>query len=160
MRFALLLILLIASPLLSAQPSGKSEKQLRREISSQTSAAFDRSDFAALDQVADNYRKARARTASGLWLLTLFEVGIRNAIDRREESSAPDDGFAALENKTAQWVRARPESPSAHLAHARVHLAHAWAYRGYGYSHTVDPDHWAPFHHYLSKARSYLELHK
>lgn len=161
MRVALLLFLLVASPVLSAQPSGKSEMQVRREVSEQTGYAFIKSDFTKLDQVADRYRMTKARSDSGLWLLTLFDAGISEAIDReRGDPSTPDAGFPELEKKTASWVRARPESPSAHLAHARVHLAHAWAYRGSGYSHTVDANNWAPFNKYLSKARRYLELHK
>lgn len=64
-----------------------------------------------------------------------------------------------LEALTLQWAAEHPKSALAHTMHADVLLAHAWSYRGGGYSNEVPPQAMQEFEAYLTRAFDYLKAH-
>jgi hypothetical protein len=86
------------------------ELQERAAIDSQVYELLQDEDLAALEAMADSYRKTEARTSSGLWKLTLFYV----AVERSFESESHD--WAVQRAKA--WIDRYPRSPTAHLVYA------------------------------------------
>jgi hypothetical protein len=86
------------------------ELQERAAIDSQVYELLQDQDLAALEAMADSYRKTEARTSSGLWKLTLFYV----AVERSFESESHD--WAVQRAKA--WIDRYPRSPTAHLVYA------------------------------------------
>lgn len=161
MRSFITVLCLISLCALHPHARAASELEQRRAIDIDARSAFARSDFQELNQKTHFYRINKNRSASGLWLLTLYYAGLDQAVRAEVLSNGdPDHAFANLEKKTAQWARSFPDSPAAHMVHARVLINHAWAYRGGGLAADVVPKNWAPFHAYIAQARRYLEMHK
>jgi hypothetical protein len=118
---------------------------------------FMQQDFAALEALAETFRKEQSRTSSGIWKLSLFNSGVRSAF----HSGIKDDHYWIDAKKAASaWVKLYPNSATAHLAYAQMLINRGWSYRGSGYAHTVDPKDWAPFQKHIQEARSYLEKNK
>ncbi len=147
--------------MLASRANAAPELEHRRQVDMAAQAAVASSDFAALDKLANEFRTTKVRTESGLWMLTLLDVGIRRGLLAEQGASEePDVAFAAIERKTAKWTRLYPASPSGHIAHANILLKHAWAYRSRGHGGHEDPKDLAAFHAYVSKARAHLERHR
>lgn len=147
---------LLSAPATCAVP----EFAERAAISASTRQAFADERFAELNEISQRYRIDKSRTASGLWRLTGFYGAISEEIHSQRDGQEREAAFRALEAKTARWAQQYPASPAAHIAHSMVLIDHGWAYRGEGYAASVDQQSWAPFHHYVAKARRYLEAHK
>ena len=161
MRSLILLVALMVAFTQTAGAGAKTDVEQHHELAQAARSAFGRSDFQELNERTRSYRIKKPRSASGLWLLTFYYAGLEQAIhvERRQQEN-PDRMYANLEKQTARWARDFPDSPAAHIVHARVLINHAWAYRGNGLAGTVDPKNWAPFLAYIAKARRYLEAHK
>lgn len=152
-KMLMLFILIFAVPV----GSFGGELQERESIKSQVSSLFLNENFAELERLANDYRSEGSRTASGLWKLTLFYVGIDStASDKINDSSY----WTSYEVKTQRWVSIYPNSPTPHISHAILLIHHAWAFRGTGRAYKVRPENWEPFHQYIGKARDYLETNK
>jgi GrpB-like predicted nucleotidyltransferase (UPF0157 family) len=140
------------------------EMEQRAAVIGAAREAFLRSDFARLEQDANLYRTAKSRTASGLWKLTFFYLGLGEAVDTLAATPDPSVDqeaiYRTLLARTETWSRKYPDSPSACITRSMVHLAHAWAYRGTGYASTVKPEAWAPFYRQVALGRQALEACK
>jgi hypothetical protein len=157
----LYLALLLVSGLLSVRAScAVPEIEERAAISASTRQAFVRESFSELNEVSRRYRMEKSRTSSGLWQLTSFYAAIAAEIGKQSKAQEREAAFRKLEDKTRRWALKYPDSPAAHIIHSMVLIDHAWAYRGDGYSSTVEPQSWAPFRRYIAKARVNLETHK
>ena len=113
--------------------------------------------FSALEALSARYRSAKSRTSSGIWHLTLFYSGVSSAFhtDRKEQ-----EFWLKADRSAKRWIVNYPDSPTGHLAYARMLLNHGWNFRGSGYANTVEPQNWKPFHDYVQQARAYLEKNK
>lgn len=137
---------------------GYSQELVQREMIQQSVLlAMQQQDFAQLEALSNDYRQSQARTASGLWKLTLFYAGLSNAVNAEQIN---DEAWQPIEQSLETWRKQYPKSPTAHLAYAQMLINRAWAYRGKGYAHSVKDEHWAPFYQYTQMAREYLEQHK
>lgn len=79
---------------------------------------------------------------------------------------APEDWFgpklirwlAADEAVIQAWVKARPKSPYAHLALAKIHVRVAWQARGHGFAHTVKKEGWKVWSERIPQAKQEVDL--
>ncbi len=115
---------------------------------------FEEGAFESLEYAALQLREQKLRTHSGLNKLNSFYDAIDKIVflNPEEESKRPE-----LERAVQTWLEQYPKSTTAHLAHAQMLLQHAWSFRGYGYSHEVPAEKWAPFFECVEKARQYLQ---
>ncbi len=67
--------------------------------------------------------------------------------------------FAEVQALTGEWAARHPDSPFAHILHAKAISARGWAFRGGGYANTVPPAAWADFRRYSEQAAQYLQAH-
>jgi hypothetical protein len=160
MRLHYLVFILVSCLLAVNTSSAATEMEERATVTASTQEAFLQGRFSELNEVSRAYRTDKSRTSSGLWKLTLFYVGISTAMQKELNGKEQEAGFRELEAKTAQWAKAYPTSPAAHITHSMLLISHAWAYRGGGYASTVKPESWAPFRRYIAMARDNLEKHK
>jgi hypothetical protein len=160
MRFPLVVLFTAAALLHKPFASAATELQERSTLSTAAQQAFANEDFAALEAQSRDYRSTKSRTASGLWKLTLFYVGLNAAMYVDDSGSAREAAYAALETRNVKWEQRYPTSPTAYIAHSMALIDQAWSYRGSGYAKTVKPESWAPFFKYLALARENLEMHK
>jgi hypothetical protein len=132
------------------------ELEERAEISQKGHALFEDERFAELEALAEDYRAHGSRTSSGLW-----KIGIlHNGIEEVDGKNRDDKYWSALMAKSARWIAAFPQSPTARIAHASFLSSHAWAVRGGGWSRDVPKDDWPPFHRLIEQSRSYLLANK
>lgn len=150
-------VFLCAVGLWCPAPAQAHELSDRAAIQAEVYYALHRADYAALESFAELYRSTQARTASGLWKLTIFYTGVEAAFDADNGDKSHWD---RIEDAAARWVERDPASPTARLAYAQMLRSRAWHHRGTGYSYTVEPEGWRPFHEDMEKARQYLEEHK
>jgi hypothetical protein len=153
----LMAIIVLTIGLLASQPADATEIRDRHAMDASVAAAFADKDFSRLDAMADEFRRSKSRTSSGLWLLTLFYASLRAAI---APHTASDDGWTEAEHGLEQWAKAFPSSPTAHIAYGLALTEHGWFFRGNGYANDVPPDAWVPFRKYIARARDYLVAHK
>jgi hypothetical protein len=153
-RFVLLTFIAVLPAMRGASAD---ELEDRRTIADETVTLLKSEDFAKLEELADIYRRTQSRTSSGLWKLTLFYSGLSMGChDEKPDSPA----WVTIEQRMGKWVQQYPDSPTSHLAYAKMLINHAWSYRGCGYADEVKEENWKPFYDYVGQARSYLEAHK
>jgi hypothetical protein len=153
------MLVLLAAAILSPGPSNAiSEQAERKVISSAAKEAFLSSNFAELERMSLAYRTEKSRTSSGLWKLTLFYLGIDQAIWAASKEGT--QALEKLETVTNKWAVQYPDSPAAHIAYSMALITHGWTFRGGGYASSVRPESWAPFRRYIAMARKNLETHK
>ena len=149
--------LVLAIGVLACLPAHASEMQDRAAIRAEVAAAFSGEDFARLDAMADEFRRSKSRTSSGLWHLTLFYAGLGDAFD---SEGASDERWTAVEHRIEQWAKRRPDSPTAHVAYGMALIGHAWFLRDDHAADAVPPEAWASFRRYIGRAHDYLLAHK
>lgn len=142
----------------NVQSSSQSELQVRADISSAVAKAFLQRDFKWLELKSHEYRDSKARSPSGIWLLTTFYVAIGDAISRTTNNNP--NNFNLVESIATEWESKYPESPTAHIVRSLVYHYRGTSYRGDGFAASVDPDAWKPFREMIAAARSNLEQHK
>jgi hypothetical protein len=157
------------------------ELDLRLSIQRAVVEAWDRSDYSALDRMAESYASTRERTFSGKWRLTLYDQALSSQLQvqwPREyrlfdptitcECTAPDphyydraeERWATVDQKTQNWLRAYPGSPHAIVARARYFSNRGWFYRGTTYAKDVPAEGWAQMRRYEAVAKDFLESHR
>lgn len=159
-RVICLFVWFVSTALWTQTSFALTELEERDLVSDQVRQAFLREEFSQLEEMSRAYRTAKNRTASGLWKLTLFYSGILKAIKIHTFGKDRDLAFGELQEKTARWAQAYPDSPSAQIVLSMVLIKQGWAYRGGGYAHTVKLEAWAPFYKYIALGRENLERHK
>lgn len=143
--------------LMAWHSTAATELEDRARIEGSAQQAFAIENFQKLEEDAEEYRRTKARTSSGLWKLTLLYQGLSDALVVHGHYSVPDANFAALEKKTTAWMRQFPNSPTANIAHSMLLFKRGWAHRGDGFSSQVRAESWAPFREHVAAARAHLE---
>jgi hypothetical protein len=156
------LVVSLACPgLLQARPCvAATELEQRAEIQGAAERSFLSSDFVELERTASAYRQEKARTASGLWKLTVFYAGIDKAMDDFAKEQGDLEAYGLLEEKTKEWIAKYPDSSTGYIAHSMVLVRRAWAHRGNDYASNVSEAEWAWFRKYIAAARANLQEHK
>jgi hypothetical protein len=149
--------IVLAIGILASLPADATEMGERDAIKAKVVAAFADEDFSRLDAMADEFRRSKSRTSSGLWHLTLFYAGLGAAF---HSHGASDEGWTEVEHSIERWAKAFPNSPTAHVAYGIALIDHGWFFRGDQYAYAVPPDAWAPFSKYIGRAHDYLLAHK
>jgi len=156
-KFILATIAFILMQAASADRASAGELAEREAIRIAVAGLLHDERFADLETMGARYRRTQSRTSSGLWHLTLFYAGIAQAYYFGAEEEA---AWAKAEAAAKRWAAAYPDSPTPHLALARLLVRRAWQYRGGGYAAEVNPWSWKPFKAYIEGARRHLKKHK
>lgn len=151
MKKFLLAILILLPPGLAQ--ADLTEAEIRDELAAQGSELFLAEAFGDLDYLAGEYLNNESRTLSGQWMIEKMHSGILSTVPCGCED---EEEIIAMEERALRWIKANPNSPTAHLVYADALRKHGWWYRGNDYARNVPADAWKPFHEYLEKARSYL----
>jgi hypothetical protein len=107
---------------------------VRKEISDFRRAMrekFEERQFADLETEAHQLRETKALFRNGTWKINEFYEAF--SCDRK----APDDQWHKAEGLIEDWIAAKPESLTAHLAYANFLTDYAWHARGSGWAHTI-----------------------
>jgi len=147
----------LAIGVLARLPAHATEMGDRAAIEAEVVAAFGGEDFARLDAMADELRRSKSRTSSGLWHLTLFYAGLDDAF---HSYGASDESWTEVERSIERWARTNPNSPTAHVAYGMALMDHAWFFLGDRNADEVPPEAWAPLRQYTQRAHDYLLAHK
>lgn len=115
--------------------------------------AFHSEDFDALDALANQWRAARARTATDAWKEWIFYDRI--ALDPDDKTTDAD--FEGRIATFERWLTKRPGSVAAREALGRAWYQYAWRARGSGWSSEVTEVGRRLFEERLAKARPFLE---
>jgi tetratricopeptide (TPR) repeat protein len=115
---------------------------------------IDGSRFDSLDKEADRVRASKQRTVGGVWKLYLLYEVISAPIGG--DNSTEFSWTSRLE-QLKNWVTARPQSITAHVALAQAYLGYAWFARGNGYADSVSDSDWKLFNARLAQASNTLK---
>jgi hypothetical protein len=126
-------------------------------ITTAATRAFWWGDFDALEQQNAVLKQPGHIGSDGSSELEMFRIGIGRVVG--QEAEQREAYLQELESLTLQWANQHPKSALAHVLHAKVLVAHAWSYRGNGFSKDVPPEAWKDFHDYLDRAAKYLIDH-
>jgi hypothetical protein len=149
-------LVLLCSQLLSggAARAQDNEQELRDDIYNRAYWAMQRADFAELERMHAASLQGAPRTPAGYRTLNLVRGGIGRAIEGPDEAATAY--HVELDKLTRAWADANRDSPLAQNLHAESLVAHAWHYRGSGYSNTVPPDSWREFKNHAQRAADFL----
>lgn len=114
-------------------------------------------DFETLEALHTRYNQPGQRNEAGRSKLVLFREGLDAGLDGPK--AAREAYFQQMAALTLSWAQARPDSPFAHLLHARSLGAMASWYRGGGFSNTVSPEAWRAFERTNRQRADYLAQH-
>jgi hypothetical protein len=132
------------------------ELELRARVSQASVTAFMNRDFSQLSGYANQYLAEETKTPSGLWLLTLHDVAIINAITEEAKSTGEWDG---VEKRALEWIDFDPNSPAAYVTYAQSLVYRAWSYKK-GNTHIPGIIRVGLFNYYTKKAEWFLEDNK
>ena len=128
-------------------------KQERSQFIAAVSQTFLRGDFETLETLGQELRQSRERLLDGSWLSEAYFAAFR----LRPEASA--DRYTLVEQRIAQWERAKPTSVALALIKVGYHLDLAWRWRTERSAKYVSAEDWKKFKSELGIARQLLELH-
>jgi hypothetical protein len=132
------------------------EFSVRAGLKSEAARLLESGDMVAYDRRATELRSTRERTPAGIWKLSLFYKGPDNW-----PAAQPDAPiWTQIESSTEAYLRERPDSPSAIIAHARLLVSHAWAQRGSGWGRDLSNAQRRGFDTFLERAREVLDQHR
>jgi hypothetical protein len=98
--------------------------------------------YAELDSIAHRLRTSKMRFPGGVWLLHAFY----NGLDKPARGDrATDQEWADHLQRLDAWLKAKPESVTAHIAFANGYMAFGWRARGGGYAGSVSDRGWKLF---------------
>jgi hypothetical protein len=126
----------------------------RKVITDAVHKAVERSDYAALDRMATDFRASKARTTSGVWKLAVFHAQML------EEAGPPGDCAKPSPRFSADWLAHSPASPAAVIVRAAVLEAEGWCLRGGGMGNTVSASASRQFHAKVQEALQLLRDRK
>lgn len=98
-----------------------------------------------------------ARFPDGRWVLPVFYDALDDGLSRAATGEAD---WTRYEQALTAMTERRPDSSTAWLMLATLHLSHAWSVRGGGTIDTVDDASLARFRALLARARALLDQHK
>jgi hypothetical protein len=164
-RIILTILALLTLPACSAQgaapdspeivASSADETAERQIIFDKLKAAIASSDFAALSAMADDFRKSKALTPSGLWKLGVFHAGVQAYLN---DGLRKEDGCQYRKAKFVRdWAAASPRSPAPAITDAALLVDQAWCFRGSSYANKVPPEAWPKFNRAMALAALTLD---
>jgi hypothetical protein len=148
---AALALVSLRAPALAAEPT-------RSPITVAAEEAFWWGDFATIEQQNTDFRQAASRFGpDGRSRLDLFREGLYSVFYNEVENT--EAYLKNMDALTLEWATEHPDSPLAHILHAKALVVHGWSYRGGGYVKDVPPEAWKEFHAYLKRAADHLKDH-
>ena len=111
--------------------------------------------FVELDCLADRARSSKERLPGGIWRIHLLYQGLRYPVLYPVHATQED--WTGLLQRLQRWVKARPESVTAHVALALAYLGYASDARGSGYANTVSESGWKLFAERTAEAQRILK---
>jgi hypothetical protein len=130
------------------------ETRLKKEFLGKISTLVAAKDFAELDALANDLRKSKAETASGVWHLTMF-YGVLT-FNVRDVNKQSEQAWMERQIFLNKWVQTKADSITARVALASFWMNYAWEARGTGYADTVKDGGWEMFDSRLTKAEQVL----
>lgn len=130
----------------------------RSEIREQASTLYWWGDFEALEALYTRVARPGQWVADQGSAVGEFRGGVEDSMDGFK--NVPDAFFVSQDELTLTWTRQYPQSPLAHVLHAKALVTHAWAYRGGGFANEVPPHAWAEFRRHLQRALDHLARHR
>ncbi|HSV63794.1 MAG TPA: hypothetical protein VLH83_10665, partial [Chthoniobacterales bacterium] len=127
-------------------------KQERSQFKAAVWQTFLHGDFETLETLGQELRQSRERLLDGSWLSEAYFSALRLSPATSKER------YAAVEERIAQWERAKPTSPAIPLIKIGYHLDLAWRWRTDRAAKAVSPEGWKGFKNELAIARQLLEL--
>ena len=112
-------------------------------------------EFDKLDCVADVIRSGKERFPGGSWKIHIFYLGLASPAQYPLHATGED--WETLINQLRDWVSARPESVTSHVALGSAYLQYAWQARGSGYANSVSDSGWKLFHDRTADGKRILE---
>ena len=106
-------------------------------------------DFDGLQSQIDEYRRKDIHVRGGMPAVSLFYKAFE---------PANDADFQFLSGFAQRWIAARPNTPTAHLAFARLWSAYAWLARGDGYAKDIAPARMDLFEQRIAEAAKQFDL--
>lgn len=133
------------------------EHEIREVIANQVNQAFYDKDFKFLDALAEGFRNKKERTPCGTFKLRAFyrSIGSISAIEFKDE-----EYWAYLKERSLEWIKASPNSPTAYIAHGIILENYAWKFRGCSYASKVPQNAWKPFRLNTQIAREFFEKNR
>ena len=113
-----------------------SESKKGTEIRAQASELLVARNYDKLEEPADKYRASKECNGDGLWKLREVYAGMIPA------AAKPAAEWETRLRVLREWIKAKPESITAHVALADALVCYAWKARGGGYAGTVTEDGW------------------
>lgn len=124
-------------------------------VNNAVKSAVARKDYDALGTMANQLRRDRSRTRSGVWKLSVFHSRILAELGPRKGQC--DDHSAEF---FRDWMSRSPRDAAPIVARAAVLEAQAWCIRGGGYASSVSGPALAGFKAKVSEARAILSERK
>jgi hypothetical protein len=147
-------IILAVTLFLLSSISMANELQTREDINKQVKELVLNQKYSELEVMAEKFREDELRTSSGLWMLTLF-YGAIGEINRHNKKDP--EAWIGLRKNVDSWMSKYPNSPTPYIAKSIILKDEAWSIRGNGYSSSVKPESWKPFHKKVEESRVVLE---
>jgi len=113
--------------------------------------------FVKLEALVEMYRTSKSRTSSGLWHLTLFHIGVRQAFDANRGG---ETYWQSAKRRAEKWVAAFPNSPTAQLAYATMMYNYGLSFTANVPYSMVAPKDKLNMGFFVRDARLYLEKNK
>lgn len=119
--------------------------------------AFWWGDFAALERQNAGFKKPGSFDDEGRLQLMLYRRGLERIY--KGKVSNVESYLSEVDRMTLEWATTHPQSPLAHILHARALLTHGWSYRGGQYARDVPEQAMRDFQKWLTRAVVYLKDH-
>ena len=116
-------------------------------------AMLERRQFGALDDLADELNRTKARFAGGDWKSFRFQEALGAPAGGCDDTDAHWTEVLAV---LRQWHEQRPGSMPAAIALADASVGYGWKARGTGFSDTVTPEGWQLLHQRMAPAEEIL----
>ncbi|MDQ8036567.1 MAG: hypothetical protein REI12_04040 [Pedobacter sp.] len=145
--------LLLATLILPAAGQAETELQERAIIKDQTDHNLFNAKFNEIEKDSASYLEHHERTSSGLWRLTLLNAALQGSMSSSNSLSTKEAILKA-------WLKAYPDSPSAHFAEVQLLLARADSIRGLSPEYEIDPAVVPAYQRLVSKAYDKLNACK
>lgn len=137
MRLWLLIVAFAAATVYAVPVCHADEVKTREQITDTFAKLFTKGDFKRLTAISNHYIRAKARTSSGLWKITQFDLAIETMAQKATAGPAGEAYLDGLESKAMKWMAEYPNSPSAYVDYAILLVAHAMAYQKWLVKHNV-----------------------
>lgn len=124
-------------------------------VNNAVKAAVAANDYDALSKMADQFRRERNRTSSGVWKLSVFHTRVLAELGPRNGQC--DDRSAPF---FRDWMAKSPKDATPIVARAAVLEAQGWCIRGGGYAPSVSSTALAGFRAKVGEAQALLSDRK